>query len=54
MYQPDDIVRFTTPKGRILTGKIRLRGDSIALIIVDKPAMQMLIDMERIIDKITP
>ncbi len=52
-YRPTDTIRFVTPQGRDLMGTILFKGDTWALVKVEKPAMSILVDLGTIIGRVT-
>ena len=53
-YEPGDILRFLTPEGRDLIGKLVLRGDIWGLVRVEKPTpLNILLDLTKVIGKVT-
>jgi len=51
-YQPSDMVRFVTPGGNDLRGVIVLTGEIWALVKVEKPKMDILLDLGTVMGKV--
>lgn len=53
-YQPTDTIRFVTPQGHDLMGVIRLMGEYLALVHVEKPTqMDILLDLRTVMGRVT-
>lgn len=51
-YQPHDLIRFRTPQSRALEGKIVLLTDDCALVKVEKPPLEILVDITQIVGRV--
>lgn len=52
-YQPHDLIRFRTPRSRELEGRIVLLTDDCALVKVEKPPLEILVDIAQIVSRVS-
>lgn len=52
-YQPRDLIRFRTPQHRELEGRIVLVTDDCALVKVENPPVEIIVDMGQIAGRVS-